>query len=96
MSWYHYILFVLVLASLAASAFYSIRYRTRKDPQTKGFEAAKMNISMGVMLISIAFAQFILFDPSFLRGAVGAVFLLLGLFNAFAGFKNYSSYKKTL
>ncbi|SHE14667.1 Uncharacterised protein [Chlamydia abortus] len=95
MNWYHYFLFFLVLATLAASVLYSIRYRTRRDPQTKRIEAAKMNISMGFMLIFVALTQFTLFDPSFLRGVIGAVFLLLGLFNAYAGFKNYSSYKKS-
>jgi hypothetical protein len=57
-------------------------------------DAAKMNISMGAMLISIAIIQLFLFTGSTVRVIVGAVMLLLGLFNLFAGIRNYSLYDR--
>jgi len=52
-----------------------------------------MNIAMGVMLILLALIQMLLFAGSTLRVIVGAVFLLLGLFNLFAGLRNHSVYR---
>ncbi|WP_010272084.1 YtpI family protein [Paenibacillus senegalensis] len=95
-TWYHYVLLALVLVSLVLSVYFSIRYRRSKEPLVRGLFAAKMNIAMGTMLMCIALIQFLLFEPSFLRGAIGAVFLILGLFNVYAGSRNHSSYSKRL
>jgi hypothetical protein len=53
-----------------------------------------MNISMGLMLISISVIQLFLFTGSSVRVVVGAVMLLLGLFNLFAGIRNYGIYNR--
>ncbi|MNH47365.1 hypothetical protein D3C79_1105570 [compost metagenome] len=52
-----------------------------------------MNISMGVMLIFIAFVQMFLAGESTLRIVIGAVFLVMGVFNLFAGLRNLSIYR---
>jgi hypothetical protein len=49
---------------------------------------------MGAMLISIAIIQLFLFTGSTVRVIVGAVMLLLGLFNLFAGIRNYGLYDR--
>lgn len=95
-AWYHYVLLALVLVSLVLSVYFSIRYRRSKEPLLRGLYAARMNIAMGTMLMSIALIQFLLFEPSFLRGAIGAVFLILGLFNVYAGSRNHTAYSKRI
>lgn len=95
-NWYHYVLLALVLASLILSVYYSFRFRRNKDPLMRGLYSSRMNMSMGVMLMAIAVIQFLLFEPSFLRGVIGAVFLVLGLFNLYAGARNHSAYSKRL
>jgi len=53
-----------------------------------------MNISMGLMLIFMAMVQMLLFTGSTIRVIVGAVFIVVGLFNLFAGIRNHNSYAK--
>lgn len=95
MEWIQTLFIVLILLALAGSVFYSIRYRTQRDPAVKGLSAANMNISMGLMLMLLAFMQAFLFEMSTLRLVLATVFALIGLFNLFAGFKN-RSYFQTL
>lgn len=82
-----------VIASLAATVYYSLKHRRSADPKTRGLLAARMNIVMGIMLILLALIQMLLFTGSTVRVIVGAVFLLLGLFNLFAGLRNHSIYR---
>jgi len=88
-----WILSIGVFATLAATVYYSLRYRRSEDRKTRGMLSARMNIAMGVMLILLALIQMLLFAGSTLRVIVGAVFLLLGLFNLFAGLRNHSVYR---
>lgn len=80
-----------ILAALIATAYYSLRYRRSPDPRTRGLYNARMNIVMGVMLILIAAMQALL-PGSTIRVVIGALFLVLGLFNLFAGLRNHSIY----
>lgn len=84
----YYCLFILTFASAGAALFYSVRSRRSQQPNEKGVLTAKLNISMGLMLLFIAAIQLISMD-SWVRIIVGIVFLLLGLFNLFAGFRNH-------
>lgn len=88
-----WVLSIGVIASLAATVYYSLRYRRSADPKTRGLLSARMNIVMGIMLILLALIQMLLFTGSTIRVIVGAVFLLLGLFNLFAGLRNHSVYR---
>lgn len=94
MQWLHGALLVLFACSLFGSVFFSVRYRRQLSRKTRGLDAAKMNMSMGVMLISISIIQLFLFTGSTLRVIVGLVMLLLGLFNLFAGIRNYGVYDR--
>lgn len=82
-----------VFATLAATVYYSLRYRRTADPKTRGILQARMNIVMGIMLILLALIQMLLFTGSTVRVIIGAVFLLLGLFNLFAGLRNHGAYR---
>lgn len=70
------------------SVYFSFRYRRSQDGNIRGLQQARMNISMGIMLIAIALIQIFMFQSNWLRSIIGAVFLLIGLFNLFAGIRN--------
>lgn len=89
-----YLLAALIVLSSISSAVFSIRYRRATDARLRGLFAARMNISMGLMLIFIALIQMFLFSGSTMRVIVGAVFLLLGLFNLFSGIRNHAFFKQ--
>jgi len=93
MAWYQYVLTVLIVASLGFSVFYSFRYRLHKDPQARGLYAARMNISMGMLLILLSLVQLFQFEMNTVRLVIGALLLLLGLFNLFAGLRNHSRFR---
>ncbi|GIP17016.1 hypothetical protein J40TS1_26580 [Paenibacillus montaniterrae] len=84
---------VLIFISLLFSIFYSVRSRQAKDPVRKGLLGGKLNVSMGAMLILMSIIQLLYSNESTLRIVLGAVFLLLGLFNLFAGLRNVSYYR---
>lgn len=91
----HYLLYITAILSLGLSIHYSIKSKKTKEPYTKGLLIARMNISMGVMLICFAFVQLFLYGfESWVRVGVGFVFLLVGLFNLFAGIRNHSHYNR--
>ncbi|WP_135557756.1 YtpI family protein [Paenibacillus cymbidii] len=94
MIWVQALLSAAILVSLLFTVVYSFRYRRRTDPRERGLYAARMNMWMGGMLIVMAIAQFSLFDMNSTRLVLGAVFLLLGLFNLFAGMRNHKLYEQ--
>lgn len=89
-----YLLAALILLSSVSSVVFSVRSRRTLDARLRGLYAARMNISMGLMLIFIALIQMFLFSGSTTRVIVGAVFLLLGLFNLFAGARNHAIFSR--
>lgn len=82
-----------IFISLVCSVVFSFKSRRAKDGRTKGIYAARMNISMGVMLMFIALVQLFLAGESTARIVIGAVFLVLGVFNLFAGLRNLGLYR---
>lgn len=84
----------IVAVTAVLSLFFSFRSRRSADPIDRGLNASRMNISIGLMLIFLALIQMVLFSGSTLRVVVGAVFLLLGLFNLFAGMRNHALFTK--
>lgn len=82
-----------ILISLIATVYYSLRYRRSVDAVLRGLFAARMNIVMGITLILLALIQMLLFAGSTLRVIIGALFMLLGLFNLFAGLRNHGIYR---
>jgi hypothetical protein len=89
-----WLLGILIVLTSVLSAVYSIRSRRTADGRLRGLYGARMNISMGLMLIFIALLQMFLFPGSTIRVIVGAVFMLIGLFNLFAGLRNHSFFSK--
>lgn len=88
-----FVLTAVILLSLLSTVFYSFRSRTQKDAYLRGLLAAKMNISMGFMLVAMALLQIFLFEANTIRTILGIIFLLLGLFNFFSGVRNHMHYR---
>lgn len=92
-----YVLYFGILASALYALIFSFKSKRLSDPNAKGLMAAKMNIAMGIMLTLLSFVQLFLFEKagegSTIRVLVGAAFLLLGLYNIFAGVRNNKLFK---
>ncbi|MCR8657957.1 YtpI family protein [Paenibacillus sp. T3-5-0-4] len=84
----------VIFLSVLFAIYYSIKSRQAKDPIKKGILGGKLNISMGIMLIFISFVQLFLSNESTLRIVLGAIFLVLGIFNLFAGLRNISYFQR--
>jgi hypothetical protein len=88
-------LFFIILYAAFNALRYSRSTRKATNPREKGIESGKMNMALGAMLISMAFIQIFYYEGSSVRVAIGIVFLALGLFNAIAGYRNYSKWNQT-
>ncbi|WP_424768069.1 YtpI family protein [Paenibacillus sp. sgz302251] len=82
-----------IFLTLVLSVTYSFKSRRTKDKRERGILAAKTNICMGLMLLFIALVQLFLSGESTLRIVIGAVFMVLGLFNLFAGLRNLGLFR---
>jgi Ca2+/Na+ antiporter len=59
----------------------------------RGLSAAKMNISMGFMLLFMALLQIFMFEANTTRTILGTLFLLMGLYNFFSGVRSHLHYR---
>ncbi|WP_127571667.1 YtpI family protein [Paenibacillus xylaniclasticus] len=89
---FHWILFIGIVVTSGLSVIYSFKARRATDMDDRGLYTAHMNIYMGIMLLLIALIQMLMYNGSTLLVIVGAVFMVLGLFNLFAGIRNRSFY----
>lgn len=94
MAWYQYVLSTGFIAALLSSIVFAVRSRSQQDPQKRGLLAARTNISMGIMLLSVATLQLIDFTMSWLRFFVLIMFALVGLFNLFAGLRSNRDFSR--
>ncbi|MCA1291695.1 YtpI family protein [Paenibacillus sp. alder61] len=89
-----YILYACLIVSSVCSIFFSIKSRRSLDARIRGIAQAKSNISMGTMLIMLALIQMLIFSGSTVRVVVGALFMVLGAFNIFAGIRNHGIFSR--
>ncbi|UHA76144.1 YtpI family protein [Paenibacillus sp. 481] len=89
-------LVLLICLTSGLSVFYSIRSRRSSHAGYRGLYAARTNICMGFMLVFIALIQMFMFEGSTVRVIVGAVLLVLGAFNLFAGLRNHGHFQRHL
>lgn len=87
------IVFFYIVITMILSVVFSIRYRRQTDPKKRGLNQAIMNVCMGLMLIGLAATQFFLYKLYNVRVIFGSICLLLGLFNIFAGSRNYAYFR---
>lgn len=92
--WIQYVMLALVLAATCVTVYHS--YQTRRAPgrKAKGLSSSRTNISMGVMLILAAVALLFMFSDSGTRRTVASVFAIIGVFNLYAGLRNYGTYSR--
>ena len=88
----HWILVILIIASSLFSVTFSFKSRRASDGRIRGINAARMNMSMGVMLVLVAIFMMLAYSGSTVKVIIGALFIVLGLFNLFAGLRNHSVY----
>ncbi|WP_127531143.1 YtpI family protein [Paenibacillus kobensis] len=89
---FHWILFIGIIVTSVLSVVNSIKSRRATAANDRGIYSAQMNIYMGIMLVLIALSQMLMYNGSTVLVIVGAVFMVLGLFNLFAGIRNRSFY----
>jgi len=90
------VLTILVIATCCLSVFFSFKSRKTPDVKQRGLYAARLNISMGLMLVFISILLLVMFSGSSVRVVVSSLFFLLGLFNLFAGMRNHSHFTRLL
>ncbi|GAA0385814.1 YtpI family protein [Paenibacillus motobuensis] len=89
-----YVVYAGLFISSICSIIFSLKARRSTDNHKRGITQAKSNISMGFMLLFLAIIQMFMFTGSTVRVVVGAVFMVLGAFNIFAGFRNYGIFSR--
>lgn len=85
---------IIIFAALVMGVYFSTTARKQETVKKQGLAIAKMNISLGIMLISIAVLQFFFYESTTVRIIVACVFMLLGLVNVYGGIKNYKAFAK--
>lgn len=94
MDFLQWVLFFVIIYSALNALRFSRGSRSATDSKQKGVQAAKMNMHLGAMLISMGIIQVFYYEGETFRLIIGSVFLLLGLFNLFAGYRNHSKWSK--
>ncbi|MBW7459311.1 YtpI family protein [Paenibacillus sepulcri] len=89
----HWLLLALIVLTSVLSVTFSFKSRRSADPRTRGMNAARTNICMGIMLVLIALFFMLAYSGSTIKVVFGALFIVLGLFNLFAGLRNHSVYR---
>lgn len=89
-----YVLYAGLILSSICSITFSFKSRRSLDARSRGLAQAKMNISMGFMLIILAVIQMFMFSGSTIRVVIGALFMVLGAFNIFAGIRNHGIFSR--
>ncbi|MBO8171877.1 MAG: hypothetical protein H0Z33_08300 [Bacillaceae bacterium] len=86
----------IALVAGVFSFYYSARSRKMTDENEKQVVRAKMNVSMGIMLMALATNLLGVNQTDSVRFVVGAVFGMLGAANLFLGMRNYRVFREKL
>lgn len=89
----HWLIVIVIIGASLFSVFYSFKARRTTDMRQRGMYAARMNMCMGIMLVFIALFVMLAYNGSTIKVIIGALFIVLGLFNLFAGLRNNSIYR---
>jgi uncharacterized membrane protein HdeD (DUF308 family) len=89
------IIFIGFIIAFGFTIYYSVKFRREQRPNHKGLLQAKQNICMGFLLVLLAIYPLFVTSGS-IGVVIGALFLLMGLFNLFAGIRNRSTYQTRL
>jgi hypothetical protein len=89
----HWLLIIFICLTSVLSVVFSFKSRRAADIRLKGMNAARLNMCMGTMLVLIALFMMLAYSGSTVKVIIGALFIVLGLFNLFAGLRNHSIYR---
>ncbi|HZG58451.1 YtpI family protein [Paenibacillus sp.] len=89
-----YVFYAAIALACVGSVAFSLLARRATEPKARGLHAARTNLCMGALLVLAAAVQFVLFEPDTVRIIVGSLFLLIGIFNLFAGLRNYGYFSR--
>lgn len=93
MDFLQWVLFFVIIYGAMNALRYSRESRRTDEPRERGKSSALMNIYLGTMLIAMAIIQLFYYEGSTVRVVIGSLFLLLGVFNVWAGSRNYKAFK---
>lgn len=88
----HWVIIIGICFTSLLSVFFSFKARRQSDMRLRGLYAARLNMSMGVMLLFIALFFMLAYTGSTIKVIIGSLLLVIGLFNLFAGLRNHSVY----
>ncbi|CAH1219349.1 hypothetical protein PAECIP111893_04548 [Paenibacillus plantiphilus] len=88
----HWVIIIGICMTSLLSVFFSIKARRQSDSRLRGLNTARLNMSMGVMLVFIALFFMLAYTGSTIKVIIGTLLLIMGLFNLFAGLRNHSVY----
>jgi len=91
-----YAVFGLFFLLFAYTVYCSFKYRRQRDADLRGLYQARMNIGMGGALTLLALNILLLIPGTNVSFAVGIVFLLIGLYNLYAGARNHALFSGRL
>ncbi|WP_219836004.1 YtpI family protein [Paenibacillus sp. R14(2021)] len=89
----HWAIVIIICFTSLLSVYFSFQSRRTSDNRRRGILGARMNMSMGVMLIFIALFMMLAYTGSTVKVIIGALIIVIGLFNLFAGLRNHSIYR---
>ncbi|MBM7565411.1 YtpI family protein [Paenibacillus sacheonensis] len=89
----HWAIVVLICVTSLMSVNYSFKARRASDVRQRGILSARLNMSMGIMLVFIALFMMLAFSGSTIKVVISCLIIVIGLFNLFAGIRNNSVYR---
>ncbi|QHW30640.1 hypothetical protein GZH47_07080 [Paenibacillus rhizovicinus] len=89
----HWAIVILICLTSLMSVNFSYKARRTSDTRQRGILSARLNMSMGVMLVFIALFMMLAFNGSTVKVIISGLIIVIGLFNLFAGIRNNSVYR---
>ncbi|WP_257346577.1 YtpI family protein [Pseudalkalibacillus decolorationis] len=81
-------LVVIIIVSLVVYIFYKVKEWRTKAPYLKKWTKAKANIALGTFISMFGLNRLFIYESTF-DLVIGGLFLVLGIFNIFLGYKAY-------
>ncbi|NBD26087.1 YtpI family protein [Paenibacillus glycinis] len=89
----HWVIVLVICLTSLMSVYFSFKARRASDTRLRGMLSARLNMSMGVMLVFIALFMMLAFTGSTVKVIISGLIIVIGLFNLFAGLRNNSVYR---
>lgn len=92
---FQYLLYIAAFFAFVFAILYMMKARRADQQRSRGLYTARMNMSLGVLLVTAGSIQLFLFEETTtVRWIVGSIFVALGLINLYGGYRNHALFKK--